>query len=80
MLTSRIVGTGMAAPERTVDNREIGSALGVPPEQIHRLTGIRSRRWVSGHESASDLAVEASRRNRCSTSLRGARPARKPGT
>lgn len=62
MLTSRIVGTGMAAPERTVDNREIGSALGVPPEQIHRLTGIRSRRWVSGHESASDLAVEASRR------------------
>jgi 3-oxoacyl-[acyl-carrier-protein] synthase-3 len=62
MLTSRIVGTGMAAPERVVDNHEIGSALGAPPEHIHRLTGITSRRWVSGHESASDLAVRASLR------------------
>ncbi|MGE3154540.1 MAG: 3-oxoacyl-ACP synthase III family protein [Nitrospiraceae bacterium] len=60
MLTSRIVGTGMAAPERVVDNHEIGSALGASPEHIHRLTGITSRRWVSGHESASDLAVGAS--------------------
>jgi 3-oxoacyl-[acyl-carrier-protein] synthase-3 len=62
MLTSRIVGTGMAAPDRAVENREIGSALGAPPERIHRLTGIRSRRWVAGHESASDLAVGASRK------------------
>lgn len=61
MLTSRIVGTGMVAPDRAVENREIGSVLDTPPEQIHRLTGIRSRRWVSGYESASDLAVGASR-------------------
>lgn len=61
MLTSRIVGTGMAAPERVVDNREISAAVDASPEQIYRLTGIRSRRWVSDSESASDLAVGASR-------------------
>ena len=50
---------GAALPERIVTNAELAPLLGVTPEWIEMNSGIRERRWVAAHESASDLAVEA---------------------
>lgn len=62
MIRSRIIGTGSYLAGRLVENHEIAGPLNLPPEQIFRLTGIRSRYWVGEGQATSDLAVEACRR------------------
>ena len=61
MIRSRIIGTGSYLPERVVSNREAGAALGIDPETVMQLTGIRERRWAEPSQASSDLAVCAAR-------------------
>ncbi|MGA9769724.1 MAG: ketoacyl-ACP synthase III [Blastocatellia bacterium] len=56
-----ITGCGAALPARVVTNAELSSLLKVAPEWIEANSGIRERRWVDAHQSASDLAVLAVR-------------------
>lgn len=62
MIRTRIIGTGSYLPARVVPNEEIAGPLGIPPDQIQRLTGIRERRWAAEHEASSDMAIQAGRR------------------
>lgn len=59
---SRIVGTGSCLPERVVSNHEVVAPLGLEPEKVFQLAGIRTRRWVDARQSASDLAAIAAER------------------
>ncbi|MEQ1793115.1 MAG: beta-ketoacyl-ACP synthase III [Nitrospira sp.] len=61
MKRMRVLGTGSYLPERIVSNSEIAGSLGITPDTIERLTGIRERRWAAESQGASDLAIEASR-------------------
>jgi len=61
MKRMRVLGTGSYLPERIVSNREVAGPLGIAPEAIARLTGIRERRWAAESQASSDLAIEASR-------------------
>jgi 3-oxoacyl-[acyl-carrier-protein] synthase-3 len=61
MRQSRIVGTGSYLPERVVSNEELAGPLGLDPEHIYRLTGIRERRWAAPGQAASDMATMAGR-------------------
>jgi 3-oxoacyl-[acyl-carrier-protein] synthase-3 len=54
-----IIGLGHYAPERIVANAEIESRLGLEPGWIKRRTGIEKRRYASGDQALSDIAVEA---------------------
>jgi 3-oxoacyl-[acyl-carrier-protein] synthase-3 len=56
-----IAGTGVGLPDRVVSNESLEARLGIPAGGILRRTGIRTRRWVEGHQAASDLAAIASR-------------------
>jgi 3-oxoacyl-[acyl-carrier-protein] synthase-3 len=62
MIRTRLIGTGSYLPDRVVSNEEVGAPLGLSPEQIYRLTGIRERRRAGPHEASSDMAIEAGRR------------------
>lgn len=57
-----ITGIGAAVPEPVVDNAGVGERLGVSGEWILARSGIRERHIAGAGESASDLAVAASRR------------------
>lgn len=59
----RMVATGSYLPNRAVTNDDL-VAMGAPmsADDMVKLSGIRSRRWVAAHEATSDLAVEAGRR------------------
>ncbi len=61
MKRMRVLGTGSYLPERIVSNREVAGPLGIAPDTIERLTGIRERRWAAEGQASSDLAIEASR-------------------
>lgn len=61
MKRMRVLGTGSYLPERIVSNREVAEPLGIAPDAIERLTGIRERRWAAESQASSDLAIEASR-------------------
>jgi 3-oxoacyl-[acyl-carrier-protein] synthase III len=61
MIRSRIIGTGSYLPERVVSNRETGAALGIDPQTVMQLTGIRERRWAEPSQASSDLALSAAR-------------------
>ena len=56
-----ITAYGAALPERIVTNAELAPMLGVASDWIEANSGIRERRWVEAHQSASDLAAEAVR-------------------
>ncbi len=58
-MSAYLTAFGAALPERIVTNAEIAPMLGVAPEWIELNSGIRERRWVAEHQSASDLATEA---------------------
>ena len=62
MTRSRIVGTGSFVPSRVVDNEEVAAPLGLEPDQIVALTGIRTRHWAEPGQASSDLAVVAGQR------------------
>jgi len=59
MIRTRIVGTGSYLPERVVSNHEIATALGIDPDTVQQLTGIRERHWADPSQASSDLAVGA---------------------
>ncbi|MBI4001016.1 MAG: beta-ketoacyl-ACP synthase 3 [Nitrospira defluvii] len=62
MTRSRIVGTGSFVPSKVVDNEEVAAPLGLEPNQIEALTGIRTRHWAEQGQASSDLAVVAGQR------------------
>ncbi len=62
MKRSRIVGTGSYVPPRVVGNEEVGAPLGLHPDQIMALTGIRTRHWAEPGQASSDLALVAGQR------------------
>jgi 3-oxoacyl-[acyl-carrier-protein] synthase III len=61
-MRSRIVGTGMAVPERVLTNRELEAMVDTTDEWIMTRTGIRERRIAGPDESLSDFAVPAAQR------------------
>lgn len=56
-----IVGSGMCVPERVVTNEDIAERLGLAPDYIFKLSGIRRRRWVAPGTTTSSLASAALR-------------------
>lgn len=54
-----VIGTGAYLPDRTVSNREVGSAAGVDNDWIVSKTGIHERRWARPDQATSDLATHA---------------------
>lgn len=59
---SQIVGTGAYAPERVLTNHELARMVDTSDEWIRERTGIRERRVAADGETASDMALAASRR------------------
>jgi 3-oxoacyl-[acyl-carrier-protein] synthase-3 len=59
---SRIIGTGGYLPDRLVTNEELARTVDTSDEWIRTRTGIRQRYIADEQQSASDLALEASRR------------------
>lgn len=60
MIFSRILGTGGYLPERVVMNAELVENVATSDEWIWERTGIRQRHLVSGEETTSVLAENAS--------------------
>ena len=54
-----IIGSGVYLPERIVTNEEIAESLGLEPDYIFKLSGIRRRRWASPGVTTSSLASAA---------------------
>jgi len=61
MQRSRIMGIGMAVPDRVVTNHELASKMDTTHEWIVERTGIEERRWVVEGETGAGLAAKASR-------------------
>ena len=61
MRHSRIVGTGMAVPDRVVTNDELSKVMDTSDEWIRVRTGIEQRHWVSEGETGAELAARAAR-------------------
>lgn len=59
---SRIAGTGGYLPAKVLSNKDLESAVETSDEWIFSRTGIRQRHIAADNESASDLALQASRR------------------
>ncbi len=60
--STRIVGTGSYLPSPVIENTEAGRVRGMDDKEVHRVTGIRTRRWAMSDEECSGLADEAARR------------------
>lgn len=52
---------GAYLPRRVVGNDELAARLGVEPDWIERMSGIRERRYAADGETLVDMAVEAGR-------------------
>ena len=61
MTCARIVGTGSYLPPRIVTNDELARRVDTSDEWIVSRTGIRQRHIADENQTASDLALEASR-------------------
>ena len=61
MIWSRIIGTGSYLPAKVVTNDDLAKQLDTTDEWIRTRTGIRQRHIAEPSQTASDLAVEASR-------------------
>ena len=57
--TARIVGTGMAAPDRILTNVELSTLVDTSDEWIFSRTGIRERRIIAEGQNVSDLGLIA---------------------
>jgi 3-oxoacyl-[acyl-carrier-protein] synthase III len=62
MQRSRIVGTGLAVPDRIVTNAELSRLMDTSDEWIRTRTGIQERRWVREGETGAELARQAAER------------------
>ena len=56
-----ILGTGAYLPEQLVTNEMLSKRLGILPDYIQALTGIRQRHRAAPGQACSDLAIEAAR-------------------
>ena len=61
-MRTRIVGTGMAVPDKILTNADLEKMVDTTDEWIVSRTGIRERRIASEDEALSDFAVPAARR------------------
>lgn len=61
-MKAAITGWGSSLPPTTLDNSTLARLLDVSPDWIFQRTGISSRRVISGDETTSSLATEASRK------------------
>ncbi|MBT3278179.1 MAG: ketoacyl-ACP synthase III [Phycisphaerales bacterium] len=61
-LRAKIAGTGMALPEKVVDNHYFESIIDTSDEWIVQRTGVRERRHVVEGETTSTLATAAARK------------------
>lgn len=61
-LTSRIIGTGSALPERILTNSDIENLVDTSDTWIRERTGITERRIAGKQESTSKLAITAGQR------------------
>jgi 3-oxoacyl-[acyl-carrier-protein] synthase-3 len=59
---SRILGIGAYAPERVLTNRDLEKLVDTSDEWISERTGIKQRHIARDDETASDMALVASRR------------------
>ena len=55
-MRARIVGTGMAVPERVLSNRDLERMVDTSDEWIVERTGIRERRIAEEDQALSDFA------------------------
>lgn len=62
MPRTRILGTGLAVPDRVVTNDDLSRMMDTSDEWIRTRTGIQERRWIREGETGSELALAASRR------------------
>ncbi len=62
MTRARILGTGLAVPDRVVTNDELAGIMDTSDEWIRTRTGIRERRWVREGETGAELAHTATTR------------------
>jgi 3-oxoacyl-[acyl-carrier-protein] synthase-3 len=58
---SRILGIGMAVPDRVVTNDDLAKLMETSHEWIVERTGIEQRRWVEPGQSGADLATKAAK-------------------
>src|ERR671927_686462 len=56
---SRILGTGLAVPDRVVTNEELSQLMDTTDEWIRTRTGIQERRWVREGETGTELGLKA---------------------
>ena len=61
MNRARIIGTGMAVPEKVLTNAELEKMVDTTDEWIVTRTGIRERRIAAEHEALSDFALPAAK-------------------
>jgi len=61
-MRARIVGTGMAVPEKILTNADIEKMVDTSDEWILTRTGIRERRMAAPDEALSDFAIPAAER------------------
>ena len=59
---TRIIGTGSYLPEKLVTNEELAKTVDTSDDWIRTRTGIKQRYIADEKQSASDLALEASRK------------------
>ena len=62
MIFSRIAGTGSYLPEKVMTNEDFAKRLDTSDAWIRERTGIASRHIADEKQTASDLALEASKR------------------
>jgi 3-oxoacyl-[acyl-carrier-protein] synthase-3 len=61
MVTSLILGTGMAVPDRVVTNDDLARVMDTSDQWIRERTGIAERRWVTEGQTGVELGLAASR-------------------
>lgn len=71
MTRARIVGTGMAVPDKVVTNEDLEKIVDTTDEWIVARTGIRERRMATEDEALSDFAVPAVERALAMAGVRG---------
>lgn len=61
-MRARIIGTGMAVPEKILSNADLEKMVDTSDEWITTRTGIKERRMAADDEALSDFAVPATQR------------------
>ncbi len=62
MIYSRVIGTGGYLPEKILTNHDLERMVDTSDEWIRSRTGITQRHIAAEDETASDMALNASRR------------------